>query len=220
MLARAATGKQKDGAIGAANEEQEHNPCEKKHQRAPSSLLVRHDDGLQRETPVIGEAVGMQFRKLAHGGLQHSVSGGDCYAGPKLDPREVGALRKGARTSHQSARQVDITDAHTVVERKAARHDSDDGVRGMINLQRLPNNLGIAAEVALPKAIIENSDGLAAVLCIGWLEVAAEKWPYSEESPGIPCEVDAPDVFRQSAVGDLHVRVVEAKRRLDRRCNA
>ena len=220
MLARAATGQQKDGAVGAADDEQEHNACEKKRQGAASSLLVRHDDGLQREMPVIGKALGMLFRKLAHDGLERSVGGGKCDVRPELDPREIGELRNVGKTSHQSARQVDIADAQGVVECETARHDSDDAVRGVIDFQRLPDNVGIAAEVALPEAIVENNDGLAAVLCIGWLEVAAEKWPYSKESPGILCEVDAPDVFRQSAVGDLHVRAVEAKRRLNRRCKA
>ena len=87
MLARAAPGQQKDGAVGAADDEQEHNACEKKRQGAASSLLVRHDDGLQREMPVIGKAIGMLFRKLAHDGLQRSVGGGQCDAGPELDPR-------------------------------------------------------------------------------------------------------------------------------------
>ena len=81
MPARAATGQQKDGAIGAADDQQEHNACEKKRQGAASSLLVRHDDGLQREMPVIGKALGMLFRKLAHDGLERGVGGGKCNAG-------------------------------------------------------------------------------------------------------------------------------------------
>ena len=87
MPARTATGQQKDGAVGAADDEQEHNACEKKRQGAASFLLVRHDDGLQREMPVIGKAVGMQFRKLAHDGFERSVGGGKRNAGPELDPR-------------------------------------------------------------------------------------------------------------------------------------
>ena len=74
MLARAATGQQKDGAVGAADDEQEHNPGKKKRQGAASSLLVGHDDGLQRETPAIGKALRMLLRKLAHNGLEHDVS--------------------------------------------------------------------------------------------------------------------------------------------------
>ena len=52
-----------------------HNACEKKRQGAASFLLVRHDDGLQREMPVIGKALGMLFRKLAHDWLDGSVGG-------------------------------------------------------------------------------------------------------------------------------------------------
>ena len=85
----------------------------------------------------------------------------------------------------------------------------------MIDFQRLTDDMGIAAEVALPEAVVENNDGVAAVLCIGWLDVTAEKRAYAKESPGILREVDARDVFGQSAAGDLHVRVVEAKRRID-----
>jgi hypothetical protein len=80
--------------------------------------------------------------------------------------------------------------------------------------------VGIAAEVALPEAVVENNDGVAAVLCIGWLDIATEKWAYSKESPGILCEVDARDVFRQCTAGDLHGPVVEAKHRLNRGCKA
>jgi hypothetical protein len=49
MLAGAAPGQQKDGAVGAADDQQEHNASEKKRQGACSFLLVRHDDGLQSE---------------------------------------------------------------------------------------------------------------------------------------------------------------------------
>lgn len=63
VLAHAATGQQKDGTIGAADDEQEHNACEKKRQRAAGLLRERQDDGLQREMPVIGEARGMPFCK-------------------------------------------------------------------------------------------------------------------------------------------------------------
>ena len=90
----------------------------------------------------------------------------------------------------------------------------------MIDFQRSPDDVGIAAEVALPEAVVENNDGVAAVLCIGWLDVAAEKRAHTKESPGILCEVDALDVFRQCAAGDLHVRVVEAKHRINRGCKA
>ena len=38
-------------------------------------LLVRHDDGLQREMPVIGKTFGMLLRKLAHDGLKRGVGG-------------------------------------------------------------------------------------------------------------------------------------------------
>src|SRR5215469_8026371 len=90
----------------------------------------------------------------------------------------------------------------------------------MIDFQRSPDNLGIAAEVALPEAVVENNHGVAAVLGIGWLDIAAEKRAHAKESPGILSEVDAPDVFRQCAAGDLNVRVVEAKHRFNRGCKA
>ena len=90
----------------------------------------------------------------------------------------------------------------------------------MIDLQRSPDDVGIAAEVALPEAVVENNDGVAAVLCIGWLEVAAENRAHTKESSGILCEVDALDVFRQCSAGDLQPGVVEAKRRINRGCTA
>ena len=166
MLARAATGQQKDGAVGAADDEQEHNACEKKRQGGASFLLVRHDDGLEREMPVIGKSLRMLFRKLAHDGLERSVGGGKCDVRPELDPRYVCQVGK-VESRHETDRQVDIADAGGVIECETARHDPDDGVGGVIDFQRSPNDVGIAAEVALPEAVVENHDGVAAVLCIG-----------------------------------------------------
>ena len=79
-------------------------------------------------------------------------------------------------------RQVDVADAGGVVECEAARHDPDDGVGGVIDFQRSPDDVGIAGEVALPEAVVENNNGVAAVLGIGWLDVAAEKRAHTEET--------------------------------------
>jgi hypothetical protein len=51
---------------------------------------------------------------------------------------------------------------------------------------------GSAAEVALPEAVVQNNDGVAAVLYIVWLDVATEKRAHTKESPGILCEEAAP----------------------------
>ncbi len=97
MPARAATGQQKDGAIGAANDQQEHNAGKKKRQGAAGIFLESPDDGLQREMPVLGERPGMLFRKLARNGRNRSVGGSRCDVGPELDPRYVNAGLAGAR---------------------------------------------------------------------------------------------------------------------------
>src|SRR5579871_1520769 len=136
--------------------------------------------------------------------------------GPELDPRQVFHGGNVEKTPHQTAWQVNIADADGVIECEAARHDPDDGVRGVIHFQRSPDDVAIAAEVALPEAVVENNHGAAAVLCVGWLDVATEKRAHTKESPGILREVDARYVFGQSTAGDLHVRFVEAKRRIDR----
>ncbi len=77
----------------------------------------------------------------------------------------------------------------------------------MIDFQHSPDDVGIAAEVALPEAVVENNHGMAAVLRIGWLDVAAEKRAHTKESPCILCEVGARDLFRKGAAGDLNVPV-------------
>ena len=56
MLARAPPGQQKDGAVGAADDEQKDDPRQQKREGAAQVLLVRHDDGLQREMRVIGRS--------------------------------------------------------------------------------------------------------------------------------------------------------------------
>jgi hypothetical protein len=68
MPAGAATRQQKDGAIGAANDQQEHNAGKKKRQGVADILLKSPDDGLQRKMPVLGEGPGMLFRKLPRKG--------------------------------------------------------------------------------------------------------------------------------------------------------
>lgn len=136
MLARAATGQQKDRAVGAPDDEQEHNACEKKRQGAAGILLERHDDWLQREMPVIGKALGMLFRKLARDGLERSIGGSKCDLGPELDPRYVGQGANVGKTPHQTGRQVDIADTGDtvhVIECEAARHDPNDGVGSVID---------------------------------------------------------------------------------------
>src|SRR5690349_11572895 len=170
--------------------------------------------------PVIGKALGMLFRKLAHDWLDGSVGGGKCDVRPELDPRYVGQVGNVGESLHETARQVDIANPGGVIECEAARHDADDGVAGVIDFQRLPDDVWIAAKVALPEAVVENNNGVAAVLRIVWLDVAAEKRAYTKEAPGILCDVNARDVFRQFATGDLHVRVVKAKRRINWTCKA
>src|SRR5690348_9947205 len=90
MLARPAAGQQKDRAVGATDDEQEHNAREQKREGAASRFLVRHDDGLQREMPVIGKALRMLLCKLAYDGLKRSVCGGKCDMGSELDPWYIG----------------------------------------------------------------------------------------------------------------------------------
>ncbi len=83
---------------------------------------------------------------------------------------------------HQAARQVDIAGAGGVIEREAPRHNPDDGVGRVIDFQWLPDDAEIAAEVALPEAVVENNDGVAAILGIGWLDIATEKRAHIKEN--------------------------------------
>src|SRR6185312_13380300 len=86
----------------------------------------------------------------------------------------------------------------------------------MIDFQHSPDNVRIAAEVALPEAVVKNNRGLAAVLRIGWLNVAADKRAHTKESPCILRDVGARNFFRKRAAGDLKPRGVEAKHRINR----
>src|SRR6185437_1984371 len=215
MPARAATGQKKDGAVGATDDQQEDNAGKKKRQSAAGTLLERHDDGLERQMPVAGKALGMLFRKLAHYGLNCGVGGGKRDVGPEFDPRYVEPIRNVGKMLHETARQVDIAYLNHVIECETARHHANDGVRGMIDFQRSPEDVRIAAEVALPEAVVEDNNQVAAVLCIRWLDVAAEKRVHTKEASGILCDVGALNVFRQRASGDLHVREVEAERRIN-----
>ena len=157
MLARASPGQQKDGAVGAADDEQKDDARQQKREGAAQVLLVRHDDGLQREMPVIGRALGILFLALQHDRLERRVGGDQCDVGPQLDPRQVGNGGTVGNRPHETKRQVNIADAGDVIECEASRHDPDDGVRGMIHFQRLPDDVTITVEVALPKAVVENN---------------------------------------------------------------
>src|SRR5215469_14217811 len=161
---------------------------------------------------VVGNAPGTLFLKLERDGFEHSVGGGARDVGPELDHQYVGHGGKlNNRNRHSTGRQVDIAHLNHVIECEAAWHDTNDGVGGVIDFQSSLDNVGIAAEVALPESVVENNHGVAAVLCIGWLEVATEKRAHTKESPGIFGEIVAHDVFRQRAAGDLHLREGEAK---------
>ena len=222
MLARAATGQQKDGAIGAADDQQEHNAGKKELQGSAGILLENPDDRRQREMQVGENAPGTLFKFLEQNGLEHRVGGGTRDVGPELDHQYVGHGGPGgsADSRRSTGRQVDIAHPSHVIESEAAWHDTNDGVGGVIDFQCSLDNVGIAAEVALPELVVENNHGAAAVLRIGWLEVAAEKRAHTKESSGILCEVVAPYIFRQCAAGDLHVRGVEAEHRFNRCCKA
>jgi len=213
MLARAPTGQQKDGAIGAADDQQEHNAGKKELQCGAGILLEDPDDRLQREMRVLGNAPGTLFHNLEHDGLEHTVGGGPREVGPQLDHQYVGHGGPGAKVDNRGStgRQIDIAYLNHVIECEAARHHANDGAGGVIDFQCSPDDVGIASEVALPELVVENNYGAAAVLCVGWLEGAAEKRAHTKERPGIFGEIVAHDVFRQRGSGDLHVREAEAK---------
>ena len=216
MLARAAPGQQKDGAVGAADDEQKDDTGQQKRERTPQILLVRHDDRLQPEMP--GQrGYGMDFHDLAHDGIECHVGGGHCDVRPQLDPRQEGGGGTVGNSPLETSRQINIADAGDVIECEAARHHPDDRVRGVIHLQGSPDDAGIAAEAALPEAVVENNHRLA---CIERLDHPAEKGAHAKERLGIVCEVHARDVFRQPVVGDLQVPVREAKHTLNRGCKA
>src|ERR1700677_2365763 len=122
---------------------------------------------------------------LAHDGLERRVGSGHCDMRPQLDPGHVGGGGTVGNSPHETSRHVNIGDAGDVIECKAAWQASDDSERGGINLKRSPDDVWIAAEVTLPKAVVENCNRMAAVLCIGWVDVAPEKRAYHKETLGI-----------------------------------
>jgi hypothetical protein len=155
----------------------------------------------------------MQFRDLEHYGLERRVRGGHAYLRPQLDPGQERWGRAVADGPHETSRQIDITHADGVIECEAARHHSDHRVLGVIHLQRSPNDVGIAAEAALPETVVENNHRLA---CIEGLDHPAEKGAYAKETPSILCQIHARDLFRQAVIGDLQLLVAEAKHRINR----
>src|SRR6185312_4509845 len=171
---------------------------------------------------VVGNVPGTLFEFLERDRLEHRVGGGARDVGPELEHQYVGHGGPGANVDNRGStgRQVNIAYLNHVIKCEAARHHANDGVGSTIEFQRLPDNMGIAAEVALPELVIENNHGAAAVLCIGWLEVAAEKRADTKESPGILGEVVTLDIFRQCAASYLHVREAEAKHCLNRCCKS
>jgi hypothetical protein len=86
----------------------------------------------------------------------------------------------------------------------------------MIDFQRSPEDVEIAAEMVLPEAVVKNNNGLATVVCVGRLDVAPKKRPHTKESPGVLGEIGAGDLFRRRAAGDLQPRGVETKHRINR----
>ena len=124
-----------------------------------------------------------------------------------------------ATAPHETGRQINIADAGDVIECEAARHHPDDGVGGVIDFQRSPDDVGIAAEVALPEAVVENNHRVAPLASNGSIirpksgrtprNVSAFSVRYTPEmSSGNPSLVISRCPF------------VEAKHRINRGCKA
>ena len=160
----------------------------------------------------------MDFHDIAQDGIECRVGGGHCDVRPQLDPRQVGGGGTVGNSVHETGRQINIADAAEVIECEAARHHPDDRVRGVIHLQHSPDDVGIAAETALPEAVVENNHRVA---YIERLDHPSKKGAHAKERLGILCEVHARDVVRQPVVGDLQMPVRgEAKHRINRGCKA
>ncbi len=75
MLAGAAAREQKDGAVGATDDEEQQYAGEQKHESAAGVLLIRHDDGLELQMPLLGKVVGILLCELADDGVEFRIRG-------------------------------------------------------------------------------------------------------------------------------------------------
>jgi CRP-like cAMP-binding protein len=68
-------------------------------------------------------------------------------------------------------------------EAELGREHADDGVGGAVQVERFADDVGIARELILPKAVADDGDGRAAGAVLLGEEVAAEvrlDWPYTQ----------------------------------------
>src|SRR5277367_6543540 len=85
------------------------------------------------------------------------------------------------------------------IERKAVRQDSDHGVWFFVQQNRLAENSGIAAVMALPQAITQKDDLLVANLFIVGRKVPADYWRDAQHAEKISGYLRAPDPFGTAA---------------------
>src|SRR5689334_9889986 len=85
-----AAGEQKDGAVGAADDEQQQYTPEEKDEWTGGVLLKRHDDGLKLQMPLLGKVLRVFLRELANDGVELRIGGCGRDVRLQLDPRDVG----------------------------------------------------------------------------------------------------------------------------------
>ena len=97
MPARAPTGEQKNGAIGAADDQQEHNAGKKERQGGAGILLENPDDRLQREMHVAGTRPIRCFVSSNTMGSSTELAAARVSVGPELDHQYVGTVAPEGR---------------------------------------------------------------------------------------------------------------------------
>ena len=165
---------QHHGHIHAGN--QQHKDHARRHHPQRLPLIFAGNVPAQRHHPRGAAFVGVRMRlpdigqHMIHVGLRlrHAQPGLE----PSNDLQPVIAAR-GAQLFRYAQRRVDQV-GQAEREAKSRRHHAHDGVGKSVDVHRLSNHAGIAAEVLLPDLIAEHGHVVAPVLLLTGNERATQ----------------------------------------------
>src|SRR4029077_8718 len=194
-----------DANVSAADQEERGDGAKQEIERWAEGPGVHLNYAAQGDAEFFGETLGGLFREVFEDGLEFcaGLRGGD--SGTKLQcggEINVGVLCDVKR---------DIDFAFAPLE--AGRHDADDFVGFVNELHFAADDVGVAAEIALPELVAENYDelGILARRSIGGNQPTAFEGGDAEMVGRVCGEVDRLNVFGEVTIGGGQVPKIHAE---------
>ena len=171
----------------------------------PRGLAYTLDDAAQGDAEFFGEALGRLFGEVFEDGLEFctGLRGGD--SGTKL--------QRAGKINVWILRYVKREINFAFAPFEAGRHDADDFISFVNELHFVADDVGVAAEIALPELVAENDDALRifARRSIGGNQPAAFEGGDAEMVGRVGGKVDGLNVFGEVTVGGGQIPKIHAE---------